>query len=331
LEKRRRFVRFSVGRTIQAADPVDLHLHTLASDGFWTPEELIAHLADHGFKVAAVCDHDSQRSVPDATRLGDERGITIIPAVEMTTWWNERQWHLLVYGFEPGRIDPEAAAFQSCLDDIAALLKSRAEDAKERIEASGKAMPSFEEVRAGRPLTPFHVLSAGIKDGHYKGLKEAAEGVVALGGNFTADLPLARVVAAAHEAGVLCVMAHPGRADSVGIMTAADLDRMTAEGIVIDGLEAHYRSYSDAQTREYREMAAERGLLISCGSDSHAPNVPVDPRPWQAAWCADLLGRFGIEVEGVSEPAWVAPPAPPVEPEKQEKEATEAKASTDDA
>jgi hypothetical protein len=54
-------------------------------------------------------------------------------------------------------------------------------------------------------------------------------------------------------------------------------------------------------------------LLISCGSDSHAKNVPVDPRPWQAGWCADLLARFGITVEGVTEPAWTAP-APQSEP-----------------
>lgn len=302
---------FSVDRTIRAADAVDLHLHTLASDGFWTPAELIDHLADNGFKVAAICDHDSQRSVPEGTRLGAERGVTIIPGVEMTTWWNERQWHLLVYGFTPGRSDGAAAAFQSCLDDVAEILRTRAEDARERIEASGKAMPSFEEVRADRPLTPFHVLSAAIKDGHYPGLKEAAEGVIALGGNFTADLPLARVVAAAHDAGAICVMAHPGRGDSVGVMTAADLDKMLAEGIAIDGLEAHYRSYTDAQTSEYRAMAIERGLLISCGSDSHAKNVPVDPRPWQAAWCADLLGRLGINVEGVADPVWTASPPPP--------------------
>ncbi len=51
-------------------DPVDLHLHTLASDGAWTPEELIAHLAVHGFRVVAVCDHDTQRSVAEAIRLG---------------------------------------------------------------------------------------------------------------------------------------------------------------------------------------------------------------------------------------------------------------------
>lgn len=307
---------FCAPGSVQAAGAVDLHLHTLASDGFWTPEDLIGHLAEHDFKVVAVCDHDTQRSVDEATRLGAERGIVVIPGAEMTTSWAERQWHLLVYGFVPGRTDPEASAFRACLDDIAALLRTRAEDCRDRIEASGRPLPSLAEVQAGRPLTPFHVLSSAIKEGHAKGLKEAAELVVKLGGNFSADLPLDRVAAAAHEAGAVCVMAHPGRADSVGLMTAADLDKMLAEGIAIDGLESHYRSYNNAQTAEYREMAHERGLLISCGSDSHAPKQPVDPHPWRAAWCAELLGRFGIDVEGVAEPVWVPDPEPPAAPQE---------------
>src|SRR5687767_5241606 len=91
--------------TIGPTDAVDLHLHTLASDGAWTVDGLIAYLADHDFKVAAVCDHDTQRSVAEAIQLGAERGLMVIPGVEMTTWWVDRQWHLLVYGIAPGRAD----------------------------------------------------------------------------------------------------------------------------------------------------------------------------------------------------------------------------------
>ena len=309
------------GRALAPTDAVDLHLHTLASDGAWTPEALIDHLAERGFRVAAVCDHDTQRSVAAAMRLGAERGITIVPGVEVTTRWADRQWHLLVYGIAPDRDDPAAAPFRAALADLDAALGERAEDARRRLEASGRALPSLSEVLAGRPMWPFHVLSTAIKEGHVKNLKEAAELVTELGGGFTADLPLAAVVDAAHAAGGICVVAHPGRSDSVGIMTEADLDKMLAE-VPIDGLEAHYRSYTDDQTAQYRELAERRGLLISCGSDSHAPNQPVDPRPWRAAWCAALLERLGIAVEpgpageavwapGMDPLAVVPQPAPP--------------------
>lgn len=315
-------IAFPVAAPLGPAAAVDLHLHTLASDGFWTPAALIDHLADHGFRVAAVCDHDSQRSVLDAMRLGEERGIIVIPGVEMTTNWSDRQWHILVYGIRPDRTDAAAAPFNAALAEVDALLQKNAVDAWKRIEASGRSLPSLTEVMAGRPLWPFHVLSAAIKEGHVKNLTEAANLVVELGGTFTADLPLGPVVAAAHEAGGLCVVAHPGRSDSVGVMIEADLDRMLAE-VPIDGLEAHYRSYTDEQTALYRRLAEERGLLISCGSDSHAPKQPVDPRPWRAIWCADLLRRLGVDValdegphwaQGMDPDAAVPQSDPPAEP-----------------
>ncbi|HKG24594.1 MAG TPA: PHP domain-containing protein [Thermomicrobiales bacterium] len=294
---------FPMATAIGPTAAVDLHLHTLASDGFWTPPALIDHLAERGFRVVAVCDHDTQRSVAETMRLGDERGIVVVPGVEMTTNWSDRQWHLLVYGIAPDRTDPAAAPFKALLTEIDARLQRAAGDAWKRIEASGRALPSLGEVMAGRPLWPFHVLSSAIKEGHVKNLTEAANLVVELGGTFTADLPLGEVVAAAHEAGGICVVAHPGRSDSVGIMTEADLDRMLAE-IPIDGLEAHYRSYTDEQTATYRRLAEERGLLISCGSDSHAPKQPVDPRPWRAVWCADLLRRLGVDVAPAEGETW---------------------------
>lgn len=281
---------------LAAADKVDLHLHTLASDGHWTPAALVDHLAAEGFRVVAVCDHDTQRSVPEVTRRAARRGIAVVPGVEVTTRWHGRQVHLLVYGVSPVSDDPRAAAFRSVLADLDGQLMALAEDARRRVEASGRPLPSLEELTAGRPLWPYHVLTSAIREGHARNLKEAAELVTALGGGFSADVPLERAVAAAHVAGGLVVVAHPGRADAVGVVSEQDIDAMLAEGIAIDGLEAHYRSHNEEQTALYRRLAEERGLLISSGSDSHASKQPVDPIPWPAAHAAALLGRLGYEV-----------------------------------
>lgn len=294
--------------TIPARAAVDLHLHTIASDGSWVPKDLIDYLAEREFRVVAVCDHDTQRSVVEAIELGAERGIIVVPGVEVTTRWRDRQWHLLVYGIRPDRRDAAAQPFLSLMRQIDEQLQANAEDARHRIEASGRPLPSLEEIRAGRPLWPFHVLSTAIHEKHVPNLKEAAELVVELGGTFTADLPLDDVVNAVWKAGGVPVMAHPGRADAVGIVTEADFEQMKAEdGIDIAGLEAHYRSYTDAQTAFYRQLAASRHMVVSCGSDSHGPGQPVDPRPWQAAWCANLLRHMlGIPIEPLpaGEPVW---------------------------
>jgi predicted metal-dependent phosphoesterase TrpH len=310
--------------SISPRDPVDLHLHTRASDGFWTVEDLIQNVADRGFKVVSVTDHDNQRSVVKAIEFGLEKGVVVIPGVEMTVRWNNRQIHLLVYGLEPGLSSPETTAWNAALKDIDDLMMERAEDAAKRYPANGKPLPSLEEITDGRPMWPFHVLSAVIKDGHAKNLKEAAESLITLGGDFNGDLPMDRVVDAARQAGGITVVAHPGRGDSVGLVTESDFDAFLPE-IPVDGLEAHYRSYSDLDTAKYRRIANQRDLLISTGSDSHAPNQPVDPMPWQAIWSRDLLGRLGIAVAELEpgEPLWQEGMNPPGNPPKSEPAAPE--------
>ena len=89
-------------------------------------------------------------------------------------------------------------------------------------------------------------------------------------------------------------------------------------------------NHSDADTALYRRIANDRGLLISSGSDSHAPKMPVDPMPWQAVWSRDLLNRLGIEVAplGEGEPVWqegMSPPAPAQEPASEEASQSEGK------
>lgn len=287
--------------------PVDLHMHTLASDGAWTPSALIDHLAGRGFRVAAVCDHDTQRSVAQAIELGKSRGVHVIPGVEVTCRWNDRQLHILCYGVHPDRTDDAATDFRGLLHRIDLQLQERAFDAAQRIEADGKSLPNLDDMHVGRPLWPFHVLSAAIQMGHVPNLTKAAELVVELGGTFTADLPLAEVVAATHKAGGVSSIAHPGRADAVGIVSEEEIDRIVAE-TGMDGLEAHYRSYSDQQTAWYRQLARERGMFVSAGSDSHAPHRPTNPRPWHAIWVKDLLERMGIDLLPLpdGEPDWIA-------------------------
>jgi predicted metal-dependent phosphoesterase TrpH len=280
---------------LAATDAVDLHLHTLASDGFWKPAELVDYLADHGFKVGAVSDHDSQASVLAAIERGENRGVHIVPAIEVTTRWDGRQWHLLVYGIRPDDERPEAQAFLEMVATTDAAFRELARDARQRVEASGRPLPSLGTILDGSPMYPVHVLRTMIRDKHVPRLKEAAELVVKLGGNFTIDNPLGEVVAKAHEAGGICVIAHPGRPDLGPALTEEVLERMLAE-IPLDGLETNYRTYTDANTEFYRDLSDRHGLLKSTGSDSHAPGQPVDPRPWQAVWSRDLLGRLGIDV-----------------------------------
>lgn len=305
---------------LRADDAIDLHLHTYASDGFWDPTVLVSYLAEHGFRVAAVADHDTQVSVIEAIEAGERQGVRIIPATEVTVRWGDRQWHLLVYGIRPDDERPIAKPFLDLMRDQDARFRALAVESRRLVEASGRPLPSLDKQVNGRTMMPVHVLRAMIADKHVPSLKEAAELVVALGSHFTTDSPLADVVEAAHEGGGVCVLAHPGRADLGPALDAETLDKILAE-TPLDGIECHYRTYTDNDTTFYRGLAGARGLVIGSGSDSHAPGAPVDPRPWHAIWAADLLGRLGITVEPVADgPVWAPgmdPLAAKLEPAKE--------------
>jgi len=275
--------------------PVDLHLHTYASDGFWSPSDLIDDLVQRGIVVGAVCDHDTQDSVLEAIALGERRGVQIVPATEVTVRWGGRQWHLLVYGIRPDDERPEAKGFIDLMAEHDRRFQALAVDARRRVEASGRPIPSVAREVGERKMMPVHILRAMIADKHVPRLKEAAELVVELGGHFTYDTPLEEAVAFAREGGGVTVLAHPGRADLGPALTAKTLDQLLREA-PIDGIEGHYRTYTDVDTNRYRKMAEARGLLIGTGSDSHGPGMPVDPRPWRAIWAKDLLGRLGFDV-----------------------------------
>jgi 3',5'-nucleoside bisphosphate phosphatase len=291
----------SPSETLKPHDAVDVHMHTLASDGDWTPRELVEHLAERNFRVIAVCDHDTMRSVDEMIERSQPHGITVVPGIEVTTEWDNRQWHLLVYNVDPEL--PRAERFRKLIQRQDEILRAAAERAIELVENQGKQLQSLEEVVNGRPLLPVHVLRTIIKDGHATNLMTAHQLVIKAGEDLKIDTPLDETVAAAKEAGGVCIVAHPGRDDGGGLMSEDQLDRMLRIA-AIDGLEGHYRSYSDSDTTKYRSMAIDRNLIVSCGSDSHAPGHPVNPKPHAARWVAPFLRRLGFTVEPFGGNSW---------------------------
>lgn len=291
---------------LKSDDAIDLHLHTFQSDGVWTPVELIDHLADQQIRVAAVCDHDTQRSVVEAIEYGKRRGVYIIPGVEVTVRHDDRQWHMLVYGIRPDDERDDANAFLALMKQQEDTLRTMAEDSRNRVETTGRPLPSLAEIVGdGKMWTYPEVLGAMIRDGHAPNLTVAANLITELGGRFNSDVPIEDVVEAAHAAGGVCVMAHPGRPDLGPAMNADSLKKLLSDA-PIDGLECHYRTYTDKVTAMFRGLAGEHGLVMSAGSDSHGLNTPVNPRRYRAIWAKSLLERLGVDVTAQPDgPVWL--------------------------
>lgn len=275
--------------TLPASATTDLHMHTTASDGRWTPATLVERVADLGLALIAVADHDALDSVAPATALAAARGIAVVSGVEVTTRWDGRQWHLLVYGADAAR-----GPLRALVDRQRRAHIERAEEAIARLARGGFAVPSLAAAVAGRPPLPIYVMDALIRDGLAETILAANQFVEhRLGVPFYIDVPLDEAVAAAHAAGGVAILAHPGRDEGAGILAPDRLARLLAHA-PLDGLEVHYPTHTPAQVAEYAALADRHGLLHSCGSDSHGPGRPRDPRPYPATLVAPLLARLGF-------------------------------------
>lgn len=79
---------------------IDLHIHSCnSSDGLLTPEEIIRKAKENDFRTIAIADHDTVKSVNDALFYGKQYEIEVIPAIEVTTQYNRRFYHILAYYF----------------------------------------------------------------------------------------------------------------------------------------------------------------------------------------------------------------------------------------
>src|ERR1051325_2296228 len=78
----------------------DLHLHTYHSDGTRSPREVIDLAREHGLDIIAISDHDQLAAYFEVKRYAEERGITLIPGVELSCAVDGVDVHILAYAFD---------------------------------------------------------------------------------------------------------------------------------------------------------------------------------------------------------------------------------------
>ncbi len=286
--------------SLWGSDPIDLQIHTIHSDGHWHPEDLFAHLAGAGFRAVAITDHDRVDQGGELHALGAAHGIVVIPGVEMTTRWQGLSAHLLCYA---PSLAPDGALDRLARETVRAQ-EENTQAVYEELRRRGYAFARQAEVlresegRLRRPLDNARLLQAH----GYAAERARALETIRDAGYRSITAPLDVVVSAAHRDGAMAVLAHPGRGG--GEIQRYDLPllaEMLAE-VPLDGIEGHYPTYTPEQVAAYSAFAAERGLLVSAGSDSHGPRQRL-PIPYPARTCAALLARCGITVRDATERA----------------------------
>jgi 3',5'-nucleoside bisphosphate phosphatase len=243
----------------------DLHIHTCASDGTYTPQELMALARHYRFSALAITDHDTVDNCAPMAEACHLAGLEFFTGAEFTAQWLNLEVHLLGYNIDVQhpRLLNELALFQKVRHDRIEEIVARLN--RLRIPLESEAVFTLANCRSpGRP----HVGRALVQAGYCSSLDEAFDRFLkkhrpAWVPKYQMSVPQA--IDLIHEAGGVAVLAHPGLSP---IRDA--VPELAAHGL--DGLECFHSQHSADSAARFVALAREHGLLITGGSDCHGMN-----------------------------------------------------------
>jgi predicted metal-dependent phosphoesterase TrpH len=241
----------------------DLHLHTYHSDGTRSPKEVIDVAQSHGLEIIAISDHDNLAAYYEIHPYARERGVTLIPAIELSCLFESVDVHILAYAFDPHdeRIDARLRGFRETRAQrghaIVERLRTLGYDIKaERVDqlAGGGAM--------GRP----HVARALVEAGYVASVAEAFDKLLGTGKPGYVEKERFRVseaVSLIRAAGGVTSVAHP--------TLYPDHERLVPKLLDggIDGVEVMHPDVDALNRDRYTNLARFRGKMTTGGSDDH--------------------------------------------------------------
>ena len=243
---------------------VDLHVHTRYSDGSWTPVELCQAAARLQLAAIAVTDHDTLDGIPEVLAAGQQFGVEVLPAVEITCRIKTREVHLL--GYFPGDTW-QSAELHTVLEHSKRVREKRVGEIVAKLNQLGIALTTADVFACsqcgttGRP----HVALALQQRGIVKNVDEAFERFLKSGKPGYVEryrMEAAEAIALINRAGGVAVLAHPAvkHADNA-------IQNLVQQGL--GGLEIWHCRHTPAETERFRAIAEGFGLLVTGGSDCH--------------------------------------------------------------
>lgn len=252
----------------------DLHTHTTASDGQYSPAELVRLAKRRGLSVLAVTDHDTIAGVAEAQRAGSEVGVTVIRGVELSA----REYpncHILGYGFRDG--DTELAR-------LCEKFRAGRDERKYRIvdflreKCVEIDLAEVEKLAGGEVIARPHFAQVMVKHGYVSTNREAFDRYLDTEEfrekvkRFKADAKTC--VEAIRAAGGKVSLAHPYQMG----LPDGELEELVArlKGWGLDAIECYYPKYTPEQQEFYLHLTEKYQLHQTGGSDFHGERVKPD-------------------------------------------------------
>ncbi len=253
----------------------DLHVHSIYSDGSFTPLEIINMAENVGLSTIALADHDTVEGITEMVDAGSLKGIDVIPAIEFSTFQSGSEIHILGY-----YIDYKSQAFLSRIEELFRSRIDRAEKMVKKLNELGIKI-SYQDVQGiagdkyiGRP----HIAKAMIEAGYIKTMGEAfSNEYIANGGRAyisKESISPAEAIDIIHQAGGIAVMAHPYFINNGNPFECQDIKNLVSAGL--EGIEVFHSKHDRKTVDYYMNIAKKLDLLITGGSDFHGDNSSIE-------------------------------------------------------
>ncbi|WP_313566302.1 PHP domain-containing protein [Mobilicoccus sp.] len=257
---------------------IDLHAHTLASDGTDTPAQLVAQADADGLDVVALTDHDTSAGWSEAIDAAERLGVGLLPGIEISCSWKGISVHLLGYLLDP--------ADSALLAELEAARSSRDDRARRIVEKLAVDVPITwaqveEQVGPGATIGRPHIADALVAADVVPDRTAAFDEYLYTGSPYYAShyapdpVEAVRLVRAA---GGVPVMAHPFAAKRGRLVPDSVIEDMARAGLF--ALEGDHPDHDAGQRAKAISLAADLGLFVTGSSDYHGSG-----KPWRLAAC----------------------------------------------
>lgn len=250
----------------------DLHIHTVYSDGAYTPAEIAARVKAAGVELCSMTDHDSLEGLGEKRAAAAAQGLRFISGWEVSSYADGVKVHVLGYGCRPN------AAYS-------AFLARRKEGALLRAEEMiGRANAVFGlsltladaeklHLKKEAPLHTMHVVGAfASRLGRKKG--ELYQEYFSAGKPCYSDKMRPTpfdAIDVIHQTGGIASLAHPGRIPLGFEAREKLMDALVLHGL--DGIEYTHSDHTDPERAYFRAYGEKKGLYLTGGSDFHAEGM----------------------------------------------------------
>jgi transcription antitermination factor NusB len=254
-------------KSVDVLAGADLHIHTDFSDGTMSPAQVVKEASRLNLRTIAITDHDTVDAIEIAQMVGSMEGINIIPAIELSSYYQPADIHLLGY-----YIDIKNSAL---LEKLAELRTERVERIKKitkKLRAIGVKVEHQEVFDISKEGSPgrMHIADVLCNKGYCANIRETFKKY--LSDNGPAFVPkvaltLKDAIELIISSDGVPVLAHPG-------VTKRDtlIPKMVEYGL--QGIEVYYPTHQPDAVKRYKRIAKKHDLVITGGSDCHGNRKP---------------------------------------------------------